>query len=193
MPSRIVRSVLALETEEQILNIGALTAIVGMFLPWISGEWLGGDAVTYTGFNFFTSYLGLVSFLLLVFLLCITFVPLAGGPVIVRKRHRETVRLCLVSASTLLVLAALSVLMKVSFEFQRLEMRFGIYVTLIGCLVALIYAILRFQEYRKSIAQELFRHPEDQRPQHEQKESFAAPPPPPPPPPPAPEEHRLYP
>jgi hypothetical protein len=83
--------------------------------------------------------------------------------------------------------------MKVTFEFSRMEVRFGIYVTLIGSIVSLVYAFLRLSEQRKSLVQELFRHPEDQTLPEEQKETFIAPPPPPPPPPPAPEEHRLYP
>ncbi len=193
MPPRFLRGFAALETEEQILNAGSLVAIVGVFLPWMSGEWLGGERVNYWGFEFYTSILGFSVFLLHFFLLIITLVPLLGGPVLIRKRHREAVRLAASGAAALLILAALSVLMNVTLEFTRMEMRFGIYVSLIGSLVALLYSFLRFQEMRKQQVQELFHHPEDRTVPRENTETYVAPPPPPPPPPPAPEEHRLYP
>jgi hypothetical protein len=182
-----------MEPEEQFLNGGALLTIIGVFLPWMSGEWLGGDTVTYSGFSFYTSFLGIAIFLLQLFLVLVTLVPLSGGPVVIKKRHREVVRFYTASIAAILVLAALSVLMKVTFEFSRMEVRFGIYVTLIGSLVTLVYAFLRLQEQRKSQVQELFHHPEDQHQREEAKETYLAPPPPPPPPAPAPEEHRLYP
>ncbi len=193
MPQRIIRTVNSLESEEQFLNGGAILAIIGVFLPWMSGEWLGGDSITYSGFGFYTSFLGLMVFLLALFILLITVVPLLGGPVIVKKRRREIVRLCLSSAATLLVLSALSVLMKVSFEFTRMELRFGIYVTLVGSIVTLVYSLLRFQEQRRSMGQELFRHPEDEEIPVGQENLFTPPPPPPPPAAPEPEDHRLYP
>lgn len=193
MPPRLLRNLSALETEEQILNGSSLLAIVGIFLPWITGEWLGGEKVTFTGFGFYTSFIGLVLFLIHLFILSLTLSPLLGGPVLVRKRLRETVRLSVAVIASVLVLAALSVLVKVTFDFSRMEVRFGVYLCLIGTLVSLLYAFLRFQEYRKSQAQEVFHHPEDRTRPEEQKDTFTAPPPPPPPPPSAPEEHRLYP
>lgn len=193
MNMRILKSLVKLDLEEQFLNGGALIALLSLFLPWISGEWLGGDTITYSGFGFYTSFLGFVIFLLLLFILVITLLPLAGGPVLVKKRHREFIRFIVTLQTTVLVLASLSVLTKVTFEFSRMEVRFGIYLCLIGNLIALLYAFLGFQEYRKSQVHELFHHPEDQAPPSERKENAAVPPPPPPPPPSAPEEHRLYP
>ncbi|MDD4319779.1 MAG: hypothetical protein PHW10_05655 [Candidatus Peribacteraceae bacterium] len=196
MPSRFLRSLTSLDTEEQILNVGSLLALAGVCLPWISGEWPGGDVVQglrYSGFGFFTSSIGFTVFILHLFLLLLTLVPLLGGPVLVRRKNREVVRLLTASAATLLTLAALTVLMRVTFDFTRMEMRFGIYVTLIGSFIAVLYAFLRYQEQRRLQGQELFRHPEDAKPVPEEKERYEVPPPPPPPPPPDPEEHRLYP
>ncbi len=189
----MLRSLAALDTEEQILAGGSLIALIGVFLPWMSGEWLGGDRVTFSGFGFYTSYLGFIVFFLHLFLLMVAAVPLVGGPVLLRRRHREVTRLVVSAAAALLVLASLSVLMKVTFEFTRMEMRYGIYVSLIGSLVTLLYSFLRFQEFRKLQLQEVFRHPEDRTPKHEQKETYVAPPPPPPPPPSQPEEFKVYP
>jgi hypothetical protein len=101
MYARIIRAVSHLELEEQILNGGVVLALVGVFLPWINGEWLGGDSVTYSGFGFYTSFLGLTIFFLHLFLLLITVVPLTGGPVLIRKRYREFVRLCVAAQSAI--------------------------------------------------------------------------------------------
>lgn len=179
--------------EEKILNAALLMALSGLFLPWVSGEWLGEDAVSHSGFGFFTSFLGVAIFLLLVFLLAITFLPLFGGPVVVKKRHKDVVRLICTSQATVLVLAALSVLTRVTLQFSRLGVRFGIYITLIGCLVATLYAFLRYQEFRRSLSQAVFHHPETPDLPHERSETFSAPPPPPAPPAPAPEDHRIIP
>lgn len=193
MHSRMLRNLQSLELEERILNAGAVVAAVSVFLPWMSGEWLGGDTLTFSGFGFYTSFLGFTIFLLNAFLLALTLVPLAGGPILIKKRHRELIRLLLSAEASLLVLACLSVLTKVTFEFSRMEVRFGIYFCLVGNLVTLFEAFLRFLEQRKTSVQELFHHPEDVGPLDRKETLTSVPPPPPPPPPPAPEEHPLYP
>ncbi|OGJ66048.1 hypothetical protein A3G69_01485 [Candidatus Peribacteria bacterium RIFCSPLOWO2_12_FULL_53_10] len=192
MLSRLFRKLTTLELEEQILNGSAIVSLIGVLLPWMGGEWLGGDNVTYTGLGFYTSFIGLGVFLLQAFILLITIIPLTGGPVLIKRRHREVVRLATTGLSSILILVALSVLTKVTLEFSRMEIRFGIYVTLVGSLVATLYAYLRFQEQRKSSVQELFHHPEDSEQVPERNESAPVPPPPPPPPAPEPEEHRLF-
>lgn len=188
-----MRHLKALELEEQILNGAALAAAGGVFLPWLSGEWLGGDSVTYTGFGFFTSFLGLAIFGILAFILLVTLVPMAGGPVVIRRRYREYARLFAAVQAGVLALAALSVLTKITLEFGRMEVRFGIYLTLIGSLVTVFYAFLRLQEYRRAQTHELFHHPLDGPVTEERRETAQPPPPPPPPPAPEPEEHPLYP
>lgn len=192
MTPRFQRFLHALDLEERILNAAVLFALVSIFFPWLSGEWLGGDPVLYSGFHFFTSFIGIIVFLLHVTLLSITLVPALGGPVFIKRRYREIVRLYLASQTTILVLAALSVLTKVTYE-SRVEIRFGIYFTLVGSLVATLYSFLKWQEQRKQEVQELFHHPEDHQPLGERSESsLPLPPPPPPPPPLEPEEHHLH-
>ncbi|NOS66878.1 MAG: hypothetical protein HOO67_00700, partial [Candidatus Peribacteraceae bacterium] len=146
MHSRILRSLQGLELEERILNAGAIVAIISVFLPWFSGEWLGGEYRLATGFGFYTSFLGIGVFFLNGLLLGLTLVPLIGGPILVRKKYREILRVILSSAASLLVLAALTVLMKTTFDFPRMEVRFGIYFCLVGNLVALFETVLRFLE-----------------------------------------------
>jgi len=166
--------------------------LLGTFFPWIGGEQLGGDMVSYSGFGFYTAIVGLTIFCLELFVLLITLIPLTGGPPLVRKRTREVVRLLATGEATVLILAALSVLIKVTLDQSRLNIRFGIYIALIGSLVALFEAFLRFQEQRRSSVQELFHHPEQSVDPATKEGYFEAPPPPPPPPPLPPEEHRMY-
>jgi len=192
MASNFFRKLLSLELEEKILNIGAFLCLVGVFLPWIGGETLGGIDASHTGFGFYTSFIGIAIFGLQFFVIIITVIPLTGGPILVRRRYREVVRFMATAQAIILILAALSVLIKVTFEFSRLEIRFGIYVSLIGGLVALLYSFLRFQEQRRNEVQELFHHPEEHTKPVDKQEYFEAPPPPPPPPPPPVEEHRMY-
>ena len=199
MQNRLMRSILSLDLEERILNAGAFVAAMSVFLPWMSDVWPTGESasgttLTYSGFGYSTSVLGLVVFLLNIFIVLLTVVPLAGGPVIIRKRYRETVRLLLSAQSSILILAALSVLTKITFESSHMEIRFGIYFALVGSLVTLFETVLRYLEQRRSLVQELFHHPEDKDSVPDRKDSLRqTPPPPPPPPPPAAEEHPLYP
>lgn len=193
MISRIQRAIRSLDLEERILNGASIFALVSIFLPWISGELLGQDFVSYSGFEFFTSFIGILVFLLHATLLMISAVPLFGGPIVVRRRHKDFMRLCLSLQATILTVAALSVLTKVTYDYTRMEIRFGIYFTFIGSLVSSLYAAWKYQEFRKSEDHDVFRHPEDQSaPMEDRMESNKPLPPPPPPPPPlAPEEHHL--
>ena len=193
MASQFLRKLVSLDLEEKILNIGACIALLGVFLPWIGGEQLGGNLVSFSGFGFYTMIIGIVVFGLELFVLLVTIIPLTGGPPLVRKRLREVVRLLATAQATILILASLSVLIRVTLiDLKRMEIRFGIYISLIGSLVALFESFLRFQEQRRSSVQELFHHPEQKVNAASREEYFEAPPPTPPPPPPPPEEHRMY-
>ncbi|TSC57559.1 MAG: hypothetical protein Greene041619_1075 [Candidatus Peregrinibacteria bacterium Greene0416_19] len=193
MQSRFIRGLKGLELEEQILNASAVIALIGTLLPWVSGEWFGELDRTHTAFGFYTSFLGLSIFLLLLSILLLTLVPLAGGPVLIPKRFREYLRLFAALQAMILTFAVLSVLTRFTFQYTRMEVRFGIFITLIGCAVTCLYSFLRLQEYRRSLGQELFHHPDDDPIPLQRREVMSPPPPPPPPPPPAVEEHPLYP
>lgn len=149
-----------MELEEQILNLGAFVALVGVFLPWIGGEWLGGDTITHTGIGYYTGYMGLMIAALHTFVLLVTFVPLSGGPQVIRKDRKDIARFLSSTQATILTMAALSVLTKTTLDFARLEIRFGLYVSLIGSLVSSLYTYLRYQEQRKKEIRSIFQYPE---------------------------------
>ena len=180
-----------LNLEERIFLAGALLATVGVFLPWISGEWLGGERTSYSGLSFFTGTLGWAVLLLHLSILLLTLLPIRGGPVLMKRRSLCVLRLLCSAQAAIITLIALSILTSVTFEFSRMEVRFGLYLSLIGSIVATLYAFLEWQQLRKRDGAELFHHPE-QSSLVERSEGHLPPPPPPPPPPPLkPEDHHL--
>ena len=183
MASSAFRKLMALDLEEKILNIGAAISFVCIFFPWVSGEWLGGKNVTYSGLGFFTSFIGLTILLLHTYVLLMTIVPITGGPTIIKRQNKHGVRLFATMLASLLTVAAWSVLTKFTFEF-RLQISFGLYGTLIGSLIATLYAFLLFQEHRRGIVKDFFHHGEHTRDQAEIDS--------PPPPADEPEDHRMY-
>ncbi len=192
MAMTIRRALSSLDLEERILHIGSFVAVVGVLFPWMSGEWLGGDQMTYSGLGFFTAPFGLLVLMLHLSLLGFTFLPLLGGPVLVRRPMLPVVRLLLGSQALILTLGTLAVLTNVTFEFSRMEVRFGIYLSLIGSLVTALYAFLEWQQQRKRNVQELFHHPEQQTPVERDVWKPVGNAVPPPPPPLAPEDHHLH-
>ncbi len=193
MSNRLQRILSALDLEERILNAGSLLALVGVILPWISGQWGGQDEQTFSGLGFFTSFIGLAVVLLHAAAIAILAVPLCGGSRLVAQNRQHIVRFFLSLIASVLILAALSVLTKVTLEFPRMGLRFGVYVSLIGSLVSTLYTYLLYREQRRHEVRELFHHPEDHflhatPPTSPTASPSTSPPPPPPPPLPA-EEH----
>jgi hypothetical protein len=148
---------MCLEIEEKILNTGSLVALVGVFLPWFGGSWFGEPAV-WSGFGFYTSFVGLLTFLAHCFILSLTLLPLLGYPV-VRKSLKDLLRLIVSLECVLLTVVTWSVLTNVAFDHAQMEIRFGIYLTLVGSIIVSLYAFLRVQQQRKQEVQELFHHP----------------------------------
>ena len=191
--SSLLRALQHLEIEEKILNIGAIVAVLGVFMPWFGGEWFGEPKV-WTGFGFYTSFVGLVIFLAHLFTLSLTVLPLLGYS-LVRASIRDLLRFIIGIESVLLVVMVLSILTNVSFDFSQVEVRFGVYLTLVGSIVVSLYSFLRMQQQRKRQVEELFRHPEDPGAPRERTVRMMpmeSVPPPPPPPPPLPEEPPLF-
>lgn len=196
MIKHFVRNIMQLELEEKILNAGAFIALLGVCMPWLGGEWLGGEFVSFSGFAFYTSFMGIAAFVLHTVVLLITAVPAAGGSKIVKDQYKNMTRLGASVVAATLSMSSLSVLTKITFEFSRMEVRFGIYVTIIGGLVASLYSFLRVQDENKQYVHELFRHPEEPSfPSSEEDQVPYQPSTPAPPPPPTPtvEEHRMHP
>ncbi|MDP6575467.1 MAG: hypothetical protein QF755_03150 [Candidatus Peribacteraceae bacterium] len=159
MVPRMLRRFGSLDLEEKIINSAAFIAVIAVFCPWASGYLLGSDPVSYSGLGFYTSFIGASVLLINVYILALTVVPLTGGPIILKKRKKDNVRLACSAVSTILILSALSVLMRITFQFSRMEIRFGINTALIASMVVTFYAFLRVQEQKKSEVEEIFHNP----------------------------------
>lgn len=194
MPQAFLKKLLALDLEEKILNVGLIAVIAGVMSPWISGRPSIIENVqrTFSGLGYYTSFIGIVALCLAAYTLAITLVPLFGQKPLVRKENRETIRLGTTLVIAVLILAALSVLINITLQSPAMNVRFGIYVSLIGSMVSLLYAFLINQQCRRDAAKAFFHHPEDREIYAESQHGptlFTAKPPPVPPPPPPPEEH----
>lgn len=198
MYEKFLRMLRAMELEEKILHSGVLVCIFGLFVPWIGGQW-SGTVQQWNGFGSYTGFTGHIVFALQLFIFAITISPLLGGPVLVRKATRNFVRLYLSSLSTVIIIMAFTVLLRLTSQLSGAEIRFGIYVTIVGSVITTLYAFLKYQEQQRSLNHALFLHPDEQATSPKPKVTAVAdalpedrPPPPPPPTPPPAEDHHLY-
>ena len=180
----------SMELEEKVLHIGVLLCSAGLFFPWLN------DSVQqWNGFGYHTGYMGHAVFVIQIVILSITLSPMCGGPIIVRRQNRHSVRLMLSSIALVLLMSSFTVLFRVSNELHGIEIRFGMHLALVGCALTTLYAFLKYQEEKRLQAQALFHHPDQpvKKPKSE-PDVFVddRPPPPPPPPPPPAEEHALF-
>ncbi len=194
MFKRFLRAMAQLSLEEKILNGALFVGIVSLFMPWIGGRLslIEETVNTFSGLGFHTAFIGYAVLALSCFAFAMTAVPLSGGRTLISKEYRELVRLGLTGVSSILTLAALSVLLSVSLNSSGLEIRFGVYVALISYMIATLYSFLAVREERISKVKELFHYPEanlDEKltPQKPVIQHHI-----PMPPPPAPEEHRHF-
>jgi hypothetical protein len=156
MNMAFMRKIAGMELAERLLNCGALVGSLGVFLPWISGEWLGGEPLRYAGFQSYTTVHGVGILALNAFILSITLIPLSGGPHIVTEQKKHTIRLLASSQAVILTLLALSVLTSITLEFSRMGIRFGIYVSLLGNLLAAFEAFCQWKEQREQQVRSFF-------------------------------------
>jgi len=165
MASEFIRKLLALDLEEKILNGGLVAILAGVISPWISGRASLIDKAesTFSGFGFHTSFIGLFVFCIAFYTLLITIVPLIGKNVMIRRQNNAIMRLITTSITTILMLAALSVLVKITLRSPGMEIRFGSYLALIGSVVATLYAYLEYRNEHKKTARAFFQHPGEER------------------------------
>jgi hypothetical protein len=183
---RMLRLIRALELEEKVLHTGVLLCIIGLFFPWLGGQWFGVSE-QWNGFGFHTGYIGHAVLILQLYIFSITASPLLSGPVLVRRSQRHSVRLLVGLISTALLIASFTILFRLTSEVSGAQVRFGVYVSIIGSVLATLYAFLQYQEEAKQNSQSIFRHPDalpvvQQRSEEKRLEKPAAPPPPSPPP-----------
>lgn len=161
MERTFLRKIAGIELAERLLNGGALVGALGVFLPWISGEWLGGEPLSSTGLQSYTAFHGMGILALNAFILLITLIPLTGGPTIVTQQKKHILRLLAASQAVVLTLLAFSVLTHITFEFSRMGIRFGIYVSLLGNLLTAFEAFCQWQEQKEQQVRSFFHYEEN--------------------------------
>lgn len=150
MQKSFLQKLLDLPLEEKILNSATVVGATSVLFPWIGGEWLGGTTVVYSGLGFFTSFMGMTILAVLVYVLLITVVPLAGGPRLIRSTLKPATRLFSGVLASVLTVSVWSVHTKFTFEFSRMQIYFGLYSTLIACLIVTLYAFLLLGDTRRN-------------------------------------------
>ena len=194
MFEKLVRIYRGMELEEKVLHTGVTISLIGLFIPWLGGQW-SGITQQWNGFGFYTGFIGHGLLLCQLFIIAMTMSPLFGGPVFVRKASRHFVRFVLSAMNTILLLACFSILLRLTSEVSGAEIRFGIYIAIIGSVLTTLYAFLKFDEQRKNEVHQLFHHPDEQQVPKKVVELLfedGLPPPPPPPPPLAAENHSHF-
>lgn len=186
--SPFLRSLKFLDIEEKILNVSAIVACVAVFLPWFGGEWFGEPKV-WTGFGFYTSFVGLLIFLGQAFIIALTVLPMMGYQLF-RASVRDLLRLIIALQTVLLMIVVYSVFTNVTFDFAQVGIGFGVHLTLIAGIVESLYAFLRIQQQRKRSVKQFFHHPEDhESPEQSPQETLV---PPEAPEPPSSEDENLF-
>lgn len=155
----LLRKIAGMELAERLLNGGACVGALGVFLPWLSGEWLGGEPLRSAGFQSYTAIHGIGILALDAFIISITLIPLTGGAHIVAEQKKNALRLLASSQAVILTLLALSVLTSITFAFSRMGIRFGIYVSLLGNLLATFEAFCQWKEQREQQVRSFFHTP----------------------------------
>ncbi|HLD64315.1 MAG TPA: hypothetical protein VI913_05465 [Candidatus Peribacteraceae bacterium] len=158
MAATLLSKLRRMETEEKLLNLGVVLTMISLFFPWLSGRWIADEIRTDTALSFssYVSFVGLSIFLLQGFVLLVSLVPLWSGKIILSIEHKHIVRLYCNAVSTILIVAALSVLLKVTFDFPSMQIRFGVYAALVGSFISTLYSFLLVQEEHRRHVRSLF-------------------------------------
>ena len=159
---RIKHMFLRLSPEERMAGIGAILVLVGAFLPWYSVVFSFNEkGVTESGF---TGDLGVVGFV--VFLLTLLSLAFLMGSHLNFKLphfgfHKDKIILFLLGESAFLLLLTIAIYTKRSFEYTNAELRFGLYLALIGAFIGTFAAFAQIQKKQKKDVEEFFSHPEE--------------------------------
>lgn len=196
MYDKLLRALRGMELEEKILHSGVLICLVSLLLPWIGGQTYGADQ-SWNGFGFHTGFIGHEVLGIQLLIMSMTFSPMLGGPIIVKRSKRSSIRLLLSIVSTVLLISAFTVILRLTSEVSGVEIRFGMYLSIVGSAVTTLYSFLRYQEEILAQNHSVFHHPDEASVKkssvssESQREESLPPPPPPPTPPPL-EEHNFY-
>lgn len=171
---RIKHTILRLSPEEKVIGLGSLLVIVATFLPWYSVVFSFDKKMeSFSGFAGDLGVIGFVSFLLVLLALLVLVGEHMGFKMPTFHYSKEQALFFLMGESAFLVLLMVAVYTKRSLEFTSAELRFGIYLALIGAFLGAFAAFSQIQKLRKQEVEAFFEHPEPVKPKPAKKESKA--------------------
>jgi len=160
---RIKHMLFRLSTEEKVLGIGALLVIVSSFLPWYSVVLTYNEqGNTESGFSGDLGVIGFVVFLLVLISLAFMLSEYLHFKLPQFGFKKEKIILFLMGESAFLVLLTLAIYTKRSIDYTNAELRFGLYLSLIGAFMGTFAAYAQIQRLLKKNAQEFFDLPGDE-------------------------------
>ena len=159
---RIKHMIFRLSTEEKVLGIGALIVLIGSFLPWYSVVFnYKEQGSTESGFSGDLGVIGFIVFLLTLMSLALLMAEHLHLKLPQFGHKKEKIILFLMGESAFLLLLAVAIYTKRSLEYTNAELRFGLYLSLIGAFVSAFASYAQIQRLQKKIANDFFDHPED--------------------------------
>ena len=155
---RLKHMLFRLSAEEKVIGIGGLVAILSVFMPWYSVVLSFEKGITESGFS---GDLGVVGFVVFLFTL-LTMGFLMGDHLHFRIPRfgfrKEGIILFLSAESAFLLLLEAAIFTKRSLDYTNAEIRFGLYLALIGSLFATFAAYAQLQKLGKKETQSFFEH-----------------------------------
>lgn len=154
-----------LSPEEKVVGLGILITLIGLFLPWYSVVFaFDKTSASQSGFSGDLGVIGFIVFLMLI----IAALVLTGEYLYFRLPQfgysKEQILFFLMGEGAFLTLIAIAVYTKRSLEFTNAEIRFGIYMSLIGACLATFAAYAQMQKLKKKDVEAFFEHTEEPKP-----------------------------
>lgn len=168
---KIKHLLLRLSPEEKLLGAGGLLIIIGSFLPWYSLVLsYGENNINETGFS---GDLGVIGFI--VFLLTLSAIAYLISDQLRIKIPRfgfkkEQINLFLMGEGAFLLLLAIAIYTKRSLDYTNAEIRFGLYLSLIGALMGTFASFAQIQRNEKSETEAFFGQSADEKPSKKKNE-----------------------
>ena len=159
---RIKHMLLRLSPEEKIAGIGVILVLISVFLPWYSVVFsFNEQGITESGF---TGDLGVVGFV--IFLLTLMGLAFLIGEHLHFKLpnlgfKKDNIILFLLGQSAFLLLLTIAIYTKRSFEYTNAELRFGLYLALIGAFIGTFASFSQIQKKQKKDVEAFFSHPKE--------------------------------
>lgn len=155
---RLKHMLFRLSAEEKVIGIGGLAVILSVFMPWYSVVLSFEKGVTESGFS---GDLGVVGFV--VFLITLISLGFLMGDHLHFRLPRfgfgkEGIILFFSAESAFLLLLEIAIFTKRSLDYTNAEIRFGLYMALIGSVLATFAAFAQLQKLQKKEAKSFFEH-----------------------------------